>query len=83
MGKKMMKCCALAAFGAMVFGGFGGCLGPAWKFFGQGLVGGAGFETGRDMVQTYVLSPWTHTQDAVNDLDYADALQAEIERRAE
>ena len=45
MGKKMIKCCALAAFGAMVFGGFGGCLDAAWKFYGRGTLEGAGFET--------------------------------------
>jgi hypothetical protein len=81
MGKRIMKCCALAATGAMVFQ-FGGCLGNIWKVYGQSVIGGSGWETGRDLTQTYLLAGITNTQDAVNTVNFEEAVAAERAARA-
>jgi len=81
MGKKIMKCCALAATGAMVFQ-FGGCLGGVWKLYGSAVVGGSGWEVGRDLTSTYLLAGITNTQDAVNVVNFNEAVAAEVAARA-
>jgi len=83
MGKKVMKFCALAATGAMVFQfGGGACLGWAFKAYGQSLVYGSGWETGRDLTQTYLLAGITNSQDAVNAVNFQEAVDAELAARA-
>ncbi len=86
MGKKMMRRCALAASGAMVFGlfgfGGGGCLGGGFRLLGGAVAGGSGFEIGRDLTSTFVLSGITNTQDAVNAVNFNEAVAAEVAARA-
>ena len=77
MGKKIMRCCALAATGALVFGFLGGgCLGAGWKQMGLGFANGVGAATGADLTQTYVLHGLTQAQDITNQLNANEAWQA-------
>lgn len=77
MGRKFRNGILAVAMGAMVLGG--GCfdLGGIWKFYGRGVLTGSGFETGRDLTQTYLLAGITNTQDAVNLVNFEEAVAAE------
>ncbi|MHC4696875.1 MAG: hypothetical protein ACYTFA_09045 [Planctomycetota bacterium] len=83
MGKMLKKCCMLALAGGMMFGG--GCLdiGGIWKFAGRGLVEGAGWDLGAGMTNAWVTRPLADGQQAINDVNLAEAIQAEIDARAD
>ncbi len=67
----------------MVFGG--GCLdfGGYWQVAGKGMLAGAGQDLGAGMMNAWVTRPITVGQDAVNSVNLAEAIQDEIDRRAD
>ena len=79
----LKKCCMLALAGGMMFGG--GCLdfGSYWQLAGKGMLEGAGFNFGAGLTNEWVTRPIVTGQEAVNDVNLAEAIQDEIERRAD